>query len=208
MARSRWIGSASSIPSPTPMTAILLIDYPGYGACQGSASRRAIRQSTEAAFACLAQSLHTRPRHSREKPQPDLPFPRMRNRAQLRSPPSRGSHHICSLHSPCMRDMARRDRRLALMLVAHSRLQRSPPAFSEADRTRPHPPRVDYLPWPGRSERFPLPSAARLALMLSRDDYLPCRPQRRPQYDSYRGSRSEIFALHAVSEKEPRINAE
>lgn len=44
-----------------PEDGFLLIDYPGYGDCQGSASPDAIQASAEMALACLAQSLHTRP---------------------------------------------------------------------------------------------------------------------------------------------------
>jgi alpha-beta hydrolase superfamily lysophospholipase len=39
----------------------LLIDYPGYGACQGSPSPAAIEASSEAAFAALAGFLHSQP---------------------------------------------------------------------------------------------------------------------------------------------------
>ncbi len=38
-----------------------MIDYPGYGDCQGSPSPAAIQASAEAAFASLAQSLHVQP---------------------------------------------------------------------------------------------------------------------------------------------------
>lgn len=48
-------------PPPDPGGGFLLIDYPGYGDCQGSPSPAAIQASAEAAFACLAQSLHTQP---------------------------------------------------------------------------------------------------------------------------------------------------
>ncbi len=48
-------------PPPDPRDGCLLIDYPGYGDCQGAASPRAIEESAEAAFASLAQSLHTQP---------------------------------------------------------------------------------------------------------------------------------------------------
>ena len=49
-------------PPPDARDGFLLIDYPGYGDCQGSASPAAIQESAEAAFASLAQSLHTQPR--------------------------------------------------------------------------------------------------------------------------------------------------
>jgi len=44
-----------------PGNGFLLIDYPGYGNCEGSPSPRAIQESAEAAFGCLAQSLHCQP---------------------------------------------------------------------------------------------------------------------------------------------------
>jgi pimeloyl-ACP methyl ester carboxylesterase len=37
----------------------LLLDYPGYGSCEGSASPQSIEESAEAAFERLAQQLHT-----------------------------------------------------------------------------------------------------------------------------------------------------
>jgi len=49
-------------PPPDPHDAFLLIDYPGYGDCQGTPSPASIHASAEAAFACLAQPLHTQPR--------------------------------------------------------------------------------------------------------------------------------------------------
>jgi pimeloyl-ACP methyl ester carboxylesterase len=48
-------------PPPDPRAGFLLIDYPGYGNCQGSPSPASIQASAEAAFACLAQSLPTQP---------------------------------------------------------------------------------------------------------------------------------------------------
>jgi pimeloyl-ACP methyl ester carboxylesterase len=48
-------------PPPDPRDGFLLIDYPGYGDCAGSPSPAAIEASAEAAFACLAQSLHIQP---------------------------------------------------------------------------------------------------------------------------------------------------
>ena len=39
----------------------MLIDYPGYGACQGSPSPKAIEDSAEGAFRALAQSLKVEP---------------------------------------------------------------------------------------------------------------------------------------------------
>jgi pimeloyl-ACP methyl ester carboxylesterase len=44
------------LSSPTgPETGFLLIDYPGYGLCEGRPTRAAIDQSSEAAFAALAR---------------------------------------------------------------------------------------------------------------------------------------------------------
>jgi pimeloyl-ACP methyl ester carboxylesterase len=48
-------------PPPDPRDGFLLIDYPGYGDCQGFASPDHIQESAEAAFGSLAQSLHTEP---------------------------------------------------------------------------------------------------------------------------------------------------
>jgi len=48
-------------PAPDPRDGYLLIEYPGYGACQGSPSPKAIQESAEAAFASLADLLHTKP---------------------------------------------------------------------------------------------------------------------------------------------------
>ncbi len=48
-------------PARDPRAGYLLIDYPGYGDCQGSPSPAAIQASAEGAFACLAQALHTQP---------------------------------------------------------------------------------------------------------------------------------------------------
>ncbi len=48
-------------PPPDPRDGFLLIEYPGYGDSQGSASSEAIQASAEAAFATLAQSLHVEP---------------------------------------------------------------------------------------------------------------------------------------------------
>jgi len=41
----------------TPHAAFLLVDYPGYGACEGKPSRAAIRESTEKAYEALAKHL-------------------------------------------------------------------------------------------------------------------------------------------------------
>jgi len=46
---------------PDPRDGFLLIDYPGYGNCQGHPSPATIQASTEAAFTALAESLHTQP---------------------------------------------------------------------------------------------------------------------------------------------------
>jgi len=48
-------------PVPDPRDGYLLIDYPGYGKCQGSPSPATIQASADAAFAKLAESLHTQP---------------------------------------------------------------------------------------------------------------------------------------------------
>jgi len=54
-----WMGFLH--PPPDSRDGFLLIDYPGYGACQGSPSPAAIEDSAEAAFTALADSLHTQP---------------------------------------------------------------------------------------------------------------------------------------------------
>jgi pimeloyl-ACP methyl ester carboxylesterase len=48
-------------PPPDSRDGFLLIDYPGYGECEGSPSPVAIQASADGAFACLAQSLHSQP---------------------------------------------------------------------------------------------------------------------------------------------------
>jgi hypothetical protein len=48
-------------PPADPRDGFLLIDYPGYGACRGSPSPATIEASAEAAFAALAESLHSQP---------------------------------------------------------------------------------------------------------------------------------------------------
>jgi pimeloyl-ACP methyl ester carboxylesterase len=45
--------------APRPSDAFLLIDYPGYGACEGSASAKSIEESAEQAVATLASALQT-----------------------------------------------------------------------------------------------------------------------------------------------------
>ena len=47
---------------PDGRDGFLLIDYPGYGDCEGSPSPGAIRDSAEAAFACLAETLKCEPK--------------------------------------------------------------------------------------------------------------------------------------------------
>jgi uncharacterized protein len=48
-------------PPPDPRDGFLLIEYPGYGFCEGSPSPAGIEASAEAAYAALAQSMHTQP---------------------------------------------------------------------------------------------------------------------------------------------------
>jgi len=60
-----WLGFLE--PPPDPRDGYLLIDYPGYGECRGYASPDNIQESAEAAFAGLAQSLHTEPASLEEK---------------------------------------------------------------------------------------------------------------------------------------------
>jgi pimeloyl-ACP methyl ester carboxylesterase len=52
-----WLGFVERYPGRHD--GFLLVDYPGYGRCEGSASPRSIEESTEAAFDRLAQRLHT-----------------------------------------------------------------------------------------------------------------------------------------------------
>ncbi|MGI8905804.1 MAG: alpha/beta hydrolase [Candidatus Sumerlaeaceae bacterium] len=47
--------------APDPAAAFLLIDYPGYGKCEGAASPGSIEESSEAALAALASWLHCTP---------------------------------------------------------------------------------------------------------------------------------------------------
>lgn len=54
-----WVGFLD--PPPDPTDGFLLIDYPGYGNCQGHPSPATIQASAEAAFAALAESLRTQP---------------------------------------------------------------------------------------------------------------------------------------------------
>ncbi len=54
-----WMGILKT--PPNPQDGYLMIDYPGYGDCQGSPSPSAIEENAEAAFAALAASLHETP---------------------------------------------------------------------------------------------------------------------------------------------------
>ena len=54
-----WVGFLD--PPHDPRDGFLVIDYPGYGYCEGSSSPGAIEASAEAAFTCLAQTLHAQP---------------------------------------------------------------------------------------------------------------------------------------------------
>jgi pimeloyl-ACP methyl ester carboxylesterase len=47
--------------SSAAQTGFLLVDYPGYGLCQGKPSRQSIRESSEGAFQALAQELKLEP---------------------------------------------------------------------------------------------------------------------------------------------------
>jgi uncharacterized protein len=48
-------------PPENPDNGFLLIDYPGYGACEGKPSPKSIEESSEAAYGALAASLKTDP---------------------------------------------------------------------------------------------------------------------------------------------------
>lgn len=54
-----WLGYLD--PPADSRDGYLLIEYPGYGDCEGFASPGAIQESAEGAFASLAQSLQTKP---------------------------------------------------------------------------------------------------------------------------------------------------
>jgi hypothetical protein len=54
-----WVGYLN--PPPDPRDGFLLVEYPGYGDCEGSPSPAAIEASAEAAFGALAETLHTKP---------------------------------------------------------------------------------------------------------------------------------------------------
>ncbi len=54
-----WLDLVESVPDDH--AAFLLIDYPGYGKCEGSPSRASIRETTEAVFEALARQLLLQP---------------------------------------------------------------------------------------------------------------------------------------------------
>jgi pimeloyl-ACP methyl ester carboxylesterase len=54
-----WVDLVAAMKDPE--AAVLLVDYPGYGACEGKASPRAIGESSEAAFVAFAAALGESP---------------------------------------------------------------------------------------------------------------------------------------------------
>lgn len=129
-------------PPPDPRDGYLLIEYPGYGDCQGFASPESIQESAEAAFASLADLLHTKPAALDENV--NLLCLSIGCGAGLNFAIHHPVDHIVLLAPfTCLRDMARRIVGWPLCwLLLHNFDNRARLAELAA---RPHPPRVTIL---------------------------------------------------------------